>query len=132
MLSETPKRFLLSVWPLSRSLATTYEISVDFFSSPYLDVSVQAVSLIYLWIQYMMYKVCLYGLLHSEICGSMLAYSSPQLIAVNHVLHRLLMPRHSPCALTHFTFSYHVLRVLSKTVVIISRLKVLLFVVLYS
>ena len=39
----TPKVFLLSVWPLPRSLATTYGISVDFSSSPYLDVSVQAV-----------------------------------------------------------------------------------------
>ena len=33
----------LSVWPPPRSLATTSGISVDFFSSPYLDVSVQAV-----------------------------------------------------------------------------------------
>ena len=33
----------LTVWPLPRSLATTSGISVDFFSSPYLDVSVQAV-----------------------------------------------------------------------------------------
>ena len=40
---RTPKALLLSVWPLPRSLATTYGISVDFFSSPYLDVSVQAV-----------------------------------------------------------------------------------------
>ena len=40
---RTPKIFLLSVWPLPRSLATTSGISVDFFSSPYLDVSVQAV-----------------------------------------------------------------------------------------
>ena len=32
-----------SVWPLPRSLATTSGISVDVFSSPYLDVSVQAV-----------------------------------------------------------------------------------------
>ena len=31
------------VWPLPRSLATTCGISFDFFSSPYLDVSVQAV-----------------------------------------------------------------------------------------
>ena len=31
------------VWPPPRSLATTCGISVDFFSSPYLDVSVQAV-----------------------------------------------------------------------------------------
>ena len=34
---------LLSVWPLPHSLATTSGISVDFSSSPYLDVSVQAV-----------------------------------------------------------------------------------------
>ena len=32
-----------SVWPLPRSLATTCGISVDVSSSPYLDVSVQAV-----------------------------------------------------------------------------------------
>ena len=50
----TPERLLLPVWPLPRSLATTSGISVDFFSSPYLDVSVQAVPLIYLFIQYMM------------------------------------------------------------------------------
>ena len=104
MRSATPTRLLSSVWPLSGSLATTTEISVDVFSSPYLDVSVQAVPLIYLCIQYMMYEFSSYGLLHSEICGSMLAYSSPQLIAVNHVLLRLPMPRHSPCAFVRFTF----------------------------
>ena len=49
MQSATPNAFLLLVWPLSISLATTLEISVDFSSSPYLDVSVQAVSLIYLF-----------------------------------------------------------------------------------
>ena len=42
------------VWALSISLATTLEIEFSFFSSPYLDVSVQAVPLIYLCIQYMM------------------------------------------------------------------------------
>ena len=55
MLSATPKEFLLSVWPLSLSLATTQEISVDFSSSPYLDVSVQAVPLIQLWIHCMIH-----------------------------------------------------------------------------
>lgn len=40
---RTPSVLLLSVWPLPRSLATTSGISVDFSSSPYLDVSVQAV-----------------------------------------------------------------------------------------
>ena len=38
-----PRRINPPVWPLPRSLATTYGISVDVFSSPYLDVSVQAV-----------------------------------------------------------------------------------------
>ena len=52
----TPSVFLLLVWPLPLSLATTSGISVDFFSSPDLDVSVQAVTLIYLCIQYMMIR----------------------------------------------------------------------------
>ena len=51
---RTPSVLLLSVWPLPRSLATTYGISFDFFSSPYLDVSVQAVPLVYLFIHYTM------------------------------------------------------------------------------
>ena len=52
--STTPKVFLPPVWPLPLSLATTHGISFDFSSSPYLDVSVQAVPLIRLWIQRMM------------------------------------------------------------------------------
>ena len=103
---RTPKVLLLSVWPLPRSLATTCGISVDFFSSPYLDVSVQAVPLIYLCIQYMMPYSSYGGFLHSDICESQLAYSSSQLFAVNHVLRRLPMPRHSPCALISFTISF--------------------------
>ena len=41
--SPQPQRINPLVWPLPRSLATTGGISVDFSSSPYLDVSVQAV-----------------------------------------------------------------------------------------
>ena len=44
-----PRRINPSVWPLPRSLATTYGISVDFSSSPYLDVSVQAVPRVHLF-----------------------------------------------------------------------------------
>ena len=44
-----PRRINPSVWPLPRSLATTYGISVDFSSSPYLDVSVQAVPHVHLF-----------------------------------------------------------------------------------
>ena len=106
MQSATPKELLLSVWPLSLSLATTQEISVDFSSSPYLDVSVQAVSLVQLFIHCTMTEVCSVGLLHSEIHGSKRTYRSPWLIAVNHVLRRLPMPRHSPCALISFTICF--------------------------
>ena len=53
---QTPKVLLLLVWPPPRSLATTSGISVDFSSSPYLDVSVQVVPLIHLCIQCMMIK----------------------------------------------------------------------------
>ena len=40
------------------------------------------------------------GFPHSDICGSKLICSSPQLFAACHVLRRLPMPRHSPCALS--------------------------------
>ena len=46
----TPALFLMPVWPASLSLATTREISVDFFSSAYLDVSVRRVPSVTLWI----------------------------------------------------------------------------------
>ena len=95
-LSVTPKILLPSVWPSPRSLATTSGISVDVFSSPYLDVSVQAVPLIQLCIHCM---IPCGGFPHSDISGSQLICSSPKLFAAYHVLHRLLMPRHSPCAL---------------------------------
>ena len=50
-----PQRINPLVCPLPRSLATTYGISVDFSSLPYLDVSVQAVPHICLWIQHMLH-----------------------------------------------------------------------------
>ena len=49
LLSVTPEILLPLVWPPPLSLATTRGISVDVFSSPYLDVSVQAVPFIQLF-----------------------------------------------------------------------------------
>ena len=46
---RTPEILLPPVWPPPRSLATTNGISVDVFSSPYLDVSVQAVPFLHLF-----------------------------------------------------------------------------------
>ena len=54
-------------------------------------------------IQRTLLKYCFSGFPHSEIPGSMDICSSPRLIAACHVLHRLLMPRHSPCALSSLT-----------------------------
>ena len=44
-----PRRINPTVWPLPRSLATTYGISVDFSSRSYLDVSVQIVPHVHLF-----------------------------------------------------------------------------------
>ena len=71
----------------------------SFSSSPYLDVSVQAVPFHTLWIGVWMHEVCSCGFPHSDICGSVDICSSPQLFAAYHVFHRLLVPRHPPCAL---------------------------------
>ena len=95
----TPQALLPAVWPLPLSLATTYGISFDFSSSAYLDVSVRRVPRTYLCIQYALRHSSCRGFPHSDICGSKLACSSPQLFAAGHVLLRLLVPRHSPCAL---------------------------------
>ena len=54
-------------------------------------------------IQCTLHGYCPCGLPHSEIHGSMDICSSPWLIAACHVLRRLLMPRHSPCALYSLT-----------------------------
>ena len=55
-------------------------------------------------IQCTVLEYCSSVLPHSEISGLTLICSSPKLIAACHVLHRLLMPRHSPCALYSLTY----------------------------
>ena len=52
------------------------------------------------------------GFPHSEIHGLAPIYGSPWLIAVSHVLLRLLMPRHSPYALFSLTFNRSPLRIM--------------------
>ena len=56
-------------------------------------------------IQRRLTEYCSAGFPHSEILGSTPMCGSPRLIAACHVLHRLLMPRHSPCALYSLTLS---------------------------
>ena len=69
-LSVTPEILLPPVWPNPLSLATTRGISVDVFSSPYLDVSVQAVPHIYLFDSIYVSMTAHGGFPHSEISGS--------------------------------------------------------------
>ena len=71
----------------------------SFFSSGYLDVSVHRVPSHTLWIHAWVTEVCSAGFPHSDICGSQAICASPQLFAAYHVFHRLLVPRHPPCAL---------------------------------
>ena len=91
------------VWASSISLAATLEIDVSFFSSSYLDVSVQRVCP-----PFGVLGLLPNGLSHSEISGSRLVCKSPELIAAYHVLRRLQEPRHPPYALSYFltTLSY--------------------------
>ena len=96
---RTPVVLLPPVWPLPLSLATTRRISFDFSSSGYLDVSVPRVPHVNLCFQLTLHDSSSWVFPHSEICGSKLICSSPQLIAACHVLRRLPMPRHSPYAL---------------------------------
>ena len=73
-----------TVWANPRSLAATGGITVVFFSCRYLDVSVPCVGM-----PYGMTHLQCAGLSHSEISGSKVICTYPELIAAYHVLHRL-------------------------------------------
>ncbi len=49
------------------------------------------------------YGITRTGLPHSEISGFTVVCTYPKLIAAYHVLHRLSVPRHPPCALNNLT-----------------------------
>ena len=57
------------------------------------------------FVQRTLTEYCSAGFPHSEIPGSKPMCGSPRLIAACHVLLRLSMPRHSPCALSSLTSS---------------------------
>ena len=82
------------------------ESNVSFSSSGYLDVSVPRVPSGKLCIGLSVLKVYLSGFPHSDIHGSKDICSSPWLFAAYHVLHRLSVPRHPPCALYSLTNSF--------------------------
>ena len=79
------------------------ESHVVFSSSGYLDVSVHRVPGVWLCIHHTSLEVHSSRFPHSEISGSKDICSSPKLFAAYHVFHRLLVPRHPPCALSSLT-----------------------------
>ena len=79
------------------------ESLVVFSSSGYLDVSVHRVPGVWLCIHHTSLEVHSSRFPHSEISGSKDICSSPKLFAAYHVFHRLLVPRHPPCALSSLT-----------------------------
>ena len=81
------------------------ESHVVFSSSGYLDVSVHRVPFHSLWIGLWILEVFSSRFPHSDISGSQDICSSPKLFAAYHVFHRLLVPRHPPCALLRLTSS---------------------------
>ena len=93
--------FGYSVWAFPRSLATTYGITFCFlflrvlrcFSSPRVPSSFDDT-----------YASVVCGFPHSEIRASSVICTYTRLIAACHVLHRLPVPGHSPCALSSLTF----------------------------
>ena len=84
------------------------ESNVSFSSSGYLDVSVPRVPSGKLCIGLSVLKVYLSGFPHSDIHGSKDICSSPWLFAAYHVLHRLSVPRHPPCALYSLTIHQYI------------------------
>ena len=112
IMRSEPRNARIPVWALSISLAATLEIEFSFFSSGYLDVSVPRVPHMHLCIQYMLTEGCSAGFPHSDISGSMDICSSPKLFAAYYVFHRLLVPRHPPCALCCLTIIRNVASIL--------------------
>ena len=100
-----PRNARIPVWALPISLAATFGIDVSFSSSGYLDVSVHRVPGVWLCIHHTSLEVHSSRFPHSEISGSKDICSSPKLFAAYHVFHRLLVPRHPPCALSSLTSS---------------------------
>ena len=103
ILRSEPHNARIVVWALPVSLATTPGIDVSFSSSGYLDVSVHRVPGVWLCIHHTSLEVYSSRFPHSEISGSKDICSSPKLFAAYHVFHRLLVPRHPPCALSSLT-----------------------------
>ena len=90
------------VWALPTSLAATMGISDRFLFLCLLRcVTSAGIALLPYEFGQQLWDITPTGFPHSEISGSKLLSSSPELIAGLRVLHRLSIPRHPPTALSN-------------------------------
>ena len=102
---------LQPVWASPLSLAATQGITVVFFSSGYLDVSVRRVPLLQAMYSPADDSSCLLpGSPHSDTSASSLPYSFTELFAVWRVLLQFRVARHSPYALPYLISGSRVFR----------------------
>src|SRR5699024_1634917 len=102
--SYNPRKSTSWLGLVTSSLAATLEIAVAFFSSRYYAVSVPWICLICaMYPNRCTIRLRIVGFPIRKSSDIMFTYNSPKHIGVSPVLHRLLVPRHSPCALVHLT-----------------------------
>jgi hypothetical protein len=94
------------VWAVPISLATTFGIEFLSFPPGTEMVHFPGFARTRLCIHRAVRRFYLRGFPHSDIPGLMPACGSPRLFAACHVLHRLLPPRHPPCALSNLTIKF--------------------------
>ena len=101
MAPTTPSQKPGMVWAIPRSLAATSGVSIDFLSYGYLDVSVPRVGF-----SYEMTQITVSGFPIRTSPDQCVLARSPKLFAGSYVLHRLLLPRHPPYALSSLIHHY--------------------------
>ena len=94
------------VWAVPISLAATIGISVIYFPSGTEMVHFPEFARTRLCIHRAVLRFYRSGFPHSDIPESKPACGSSRLIAACHVLHRHLLPRHPPCALSNLTIKF--------------------------
>ena len=94
------------VWAVPISLATTFGIEFLSFPPGTEMVHFPGFARTQLCIHWAVLRFYRSGFPHSDIPGSKPACGSPRLFAACHVLHRLLPPRHPPCALSNLTIKF--------------------------
>ena len=85
---------------LRKSFLLSFPLGNEMFQFPRFPLRI-------LFYSYTSDYITIAGFPHSDICGSMFICNSPQLFAACHVLHRRLVPRHPPYALSSLIYFFN-------------------------